>query len=255
MTTEQLNTSHDNLRRLQIPVQPVPKQKPAERVHNWDKAFIGNSIETAIIESDRCIQCATEPSQDACPTGNNIPAALILLEEGDVFGAANKFRETSNLPDMCGRLCPQESLCEGACVVGFAIRPAPYGKQPPVAIGKLEACIADYERRNGGVAIPPMAPSTGRRVAIIGSGPAGLAVAEELTKQGHACTVFESWPVPGGILLYGIPNFKMRKDILQDKLEYLERMGIEFVRNTVVGRDITIDRLFEDGCHVVFLGT
>ncbi len=256
MTTEQLNTSHDNLRRLTIPVQPVPKQKPAERVHNWDEAFLGYSLETAVIEAERCIHCPTAPCQDACPTGNNIPAALILLEEGDVFAAANKFRETSNLPDMCGRLCPQESLCEGACVVGFAIRPAPYGKQPPVAIGKLEAFIADYERRNGGVAIPPLAPSTGRRVAIIGSGPAGLAVAEELTKNGHSCTVFESWPVPGGILLYGIPNFKMRKEILQDKLEYLERMGIEFVCNTVIGKDVTIDELLrERGYDAVFLGT
>src|SRR5437899_13105855 len=102
----------------------------------------------------------------------------MVLEKGDTSSAGSIFLQTSNLPDMCGRLCPQESLCEGACVVGFAIRPAPYGKQPPVAIGKLEAFIADYERRNGGVAIPPMAPSTGRRVAIIGSGPAGLAVAE-----------------------------------------------------------------------------
>src|SRR5437867_2539041 len=224
MTTEQLNTSHDNLRRLQIPVQPVPKQKPAERVHNWDEAFLGYSLETAIIEAERCIHCPTAPCQDACPTGNNIPAALILLEEGDVFAAANKFRETSNLPDMCGRLCPQESLCEGACVVGFAIRPAPYGKQPPVSIGKLEAFIADYQRRNGGVPVPETAPPTGRKVAIVGSGPAGLAVAEELTKQGHTCVVFESWPVPGGILLYGIPNFKMR-----------EPLDIESKRVLVVG--------------------
>src|SRR3990170_2101271 len=221
---QQLDSSHDNLRRLQIPVQPISKQKPAERVHNWDEAFLGYSLETAVIEAERCIHCPTAPCQDACPTGNNIPAALILLEEGDVFGAASKFRETSNLPDMCGRLCPQEVLCEGACVVGFAIR--------------------------------PLAPPTGKRVAIIGSGPAGLAVAEELTKQGHSCTVFESWPVPGGILLYGIPNFKMRKEILQHKLEYLERMGIEFVCNTVIGKDVTVDQLVqEQGYDAVFLGT
>jgi glutamate synthase (NADPH/NADH) small chain len=250
-----LEATHDNLRRLQIPVQPVPKQDPKERVKNWDESFLGYSLESAIIEAERCIHCPTAPCMDACPTGNDIPAALILLEEGDAFGAAAKFRETSNLPEMCGRLCPQESLCEGACVVGFAIRAAPYGKQPPVSIGKLEAFIGDYERKNGGVPLPVPEPATGRRIGIIGSGPAGLAVAEELGKKGHSCTVFESWPVPGGILLYGIPNFKMRKEILQDKLAFLERMGIEFVCNTVIGKDVTIDQMFEQGYDAVFLGT
>jgi glutamate synthase (NADPH/NADH) small chain len=157
---------------------------------------------------------------------------------------------------MCGRLCPQEVLCEGACVVGFAIRPAPYGKQPPVSIGKLESFIADYERKHGGVPLPVMAPATGKKVGIIGSGPAGLAVAEELAKKGHKCVVFESWPVPGGVLLYGIPNFKMRKEILQDKLDFMERMGVEFVCNTVIGKDVTVDQMMSDeGYDAVFLGT
>ena len=245
----------DNHRRLEIPVQPAPKQDPRERIKNWDEAFLGYTVESAVIEAERCIHCPAAPCQEACPTGNDIPGAFALLEAGDIEAAANKFRETSNLPEMCGRLCPQESLCEGACVVGFAIRPAPYGKQPPVAIGKLEAFIADYQRKTTGLPLAQLAPPTGKRVAIIGSGPAGLAVAEELTKLGHSCTVFESWPVPGGILLYGIPNFKMRKEILRDKLEYLRRMGIEFVCNTVVGRDITVDQLVEDGYHAVFLGT
>jgi glutamate synthase (NADPH/NADH) small chain len=245
----------DNHRRLEIPVQPVPKQDPRERIKNWDEAFLGYTIDSAVVEAQRCIHCPTAPCQEACPTGNDIPGAFLLLEQGDPLGAANKFRETSNLPDMCGRLCPQESLCEGACVVGFAIRPAPYGKQPPVSIGKLEAFLADHQRRNGGEPLPVLPPATGKRVAVIGSGPAGLAVAEELTKQGHACTVFESWPVPGGILLYGIPNFKMRKEILQAKLEYLEQMGVKFRCNTVVGRDVSIDSMFGDGYQAVFLGT
>jgi glutamate synthase (NADPH/NADH) small chain len=247
--------SCDNHRRLEIPVQPVPKQDPRERIKNWDESFLGYSLDAAIIEAERCIHCPTAPCQEACPTGNDIPRAFSFLEQGDAFGAAAVFRETSNLPEMCGRLCPQEVLCEGACVVGFAIRPAPYGKQPPVSIGKLESFIADYQRKNGGVPLPVFPPDTGKKVAIIGSGPAGLAVAEQLRKQGHTCTVFESWPVPGGVLLYGIPNFKMRKEILQDKLEYLERMGIQFVCNTVIGRDVTIDALFEQGYHAIFLGT
>jgi glutamate synthase (NADPH/NADH) small chain len=245
----------DNHRRLEIAVQPVPKQKPEDRVKNWDESYLGYSLEMAKVEAERCIHCPTAPCQEACPTGNNIPAALLRLEEGDIDGAAAVFRETSNLPDMCGRLCPQESLCEGSCVVGFAIRPAPYGKQPPVSIGKLESFIADYQRTHGGVPLPVMEPDTGRKVAVIGSGPAGIAVAEELRKKGHAVTVYESWPVPGGVLLYGIPNFKMRKEILQAKVDYLEKMGVEFVCNTRVGDDITVDDLFSQGCHAVFLGT
>lgn len=245
----------ENHRRLEIPVQPVPKQDPRERVKNWDESYLGYTLEAAIVEAARCLHCPSAPCQEACPVGNDIPGALMLLEKGDVEGAANKFRETSNLPEMCGRLCPQEVLCEGACVVGFAIRPAPFGKQPPVSIGKLEAFVADYQRQHGGVPLPKLPPPTGKRVAVIGSGPAGLAVAEELTKRGHSCTVFESWPVPGGVLLYGIPNFKMRKEVLQDKLSWLERLGVKFVCNTVVGRDITIDGLFAQGYHAIFLGT
>jgi glutamate synthase (NADPH/NADH) small chain len=245
----------DNHRRLAIPVQPAPKQAAKERVKNWDEAFLGYTLETAVVEAERCIHCPTAPCQEACPTDNDIPRALLLLEEDDIDGAAAVFRETSSLPDMCGRLCPQEVLCEGACVVGFAIRPEPYGKQPPVAIGKLESFIADWQRRNDGVPLPPVAAATGRHVAIIGSGPAGIAVAEELTTKGHKVTVYESWPVPGGVLLYGIPNFKMRKEILDYKIEWLEKLGVEFQNSTKVGEDVTVDSLFESGTDAVFLGT
>jgi glutamate synthase (NADPH/NADH) small chain len=245
----------DNHRRLEIPVVPAPKQKPEDRIHNWNESYTGYSVEQATLEAERCIHCPSAPCQEACPTGNDIPGALIWLEKGDINRAAAVFRETSNLPDMCGRLCPQESLCEGSCVVGFAIRPAPWGKQPPVAIGKLESFIADYQRTHGGVPLPVIEPDTGKRVAIIGSGPAGLAVAEELRKKGHACTVFESWPVPGGVLLYGIPNFKMQKEILDAKIEFLEKIGVEFKCNTKIGEDITLDDLFRQGYHATFLGT
>jgi glutamate synthase (NADPH/NADH) small chain len=179
----------------------------------------------------------------------------LLLERGDLSGAANVFRETSDLPEMCGRLCPQESLCEGACVVGFAIRTAEMGSQPPVAIGKLESFVTDYQRRSEGFPMPELPPPSGKKVAVVGSGPASLAVAEQLTKMGHSCTVFEAWPEPGGVLLYGIPNFKMRKEILEEKLVFLRSLGIEFICNTWVGRDLTIDELFRRGYHAVFIGT
>jgi len=246
----------DNHRRLAIPAQPVRKQDPAVRVRNWDEVFLGFDLETARLEAERCIHCPDAPCQQACPLGNNIPQALYLLEQGDVIGAANVFRQTSNLPEMCGRLCPQESLCEGACVVGFAIRPGALGPQPPVQIGKLEAFVADYQRRLlGGWPRPAeKAPPTGMAVAVVGSGPAGLAVAEELTKRGHSVTVYESWPKPGGVLRYGIPSFKMRKELLQEYLAYLEELGVAFVCNTVIGRDLTVDDLFAAGFHAVFLG-
>ncbi|KKL44752.1 hypothetical protein LCGC14_2362570, partial [marine sediment metagenome] len=157
-------------RRLNIALQPAPKQDPAQRVKNWDEAFLGYELDTAIIEAERCIHCPTAPCQEACPVENDIPGALLLLEEGDLNAAANVFRETSTLPEMCGRLCPQESLCEGACVVGFAIRTADMGRQPPVAIGKLESFFTDQQRRNEGFPMPELSPPSDKKVAIVGSG-------------------------------------------------------------------------------------
>ena len=241
-------------RRLAIRLQPVPKQDPQVRIHNWDETFAGYNVEAAKVEAARCIQCPTAPCMDACPVGNDIPGAFLLLEQGDVIGAANIFRETNNLPDMCGRLCPQERLCEGSCVVAFAIRPDGLDPEPAVAIGKLESFVTDHQRTSVGLPMPELPAPTGRRVAVIGAGPAGLAAAEELAKKGHEVTLFDAWSKAGGVLLYGIPNFKMRKEILDDKLDYLWKLGITFVGNTYIGRDITIDELFEQGYHAVFLG-
>jgi glutamate synthase (NADPH/NADH) small chain len=244
----------DVQRRLQIPAQPQKKQDPASRVHNWEEVFMGFDLETAKVEAARCIQCPTAPCQEACPVHNDIPGAFALLEKGDALGAARIFRETSNMPELCGRLCPQEKLCEGSCVVAFAIRPG--APQPPVAIGKLESFVSDYERRTIGLQPPPLPPPTGKKVAVVGAGPAGLAVAEQLTLQGHKCVVYDAWPEPGGILLYGIPNFKLSKAVLDEKLDYLKRLGIEFVLNTWVGRDVKIDDLLDkQGFHAVFVGT
>ncbi|WBL35381.1 NADPH-dependent glutamate synthase [Tepidiforma flava] len=248
--------ANDVARRLAISVQPVPKQDPEERKRNFEETYLGFDLNAARIEASRCIQCPSAPCQEACPVHNDIPGALALLEAGDILGAADKFRETSNLPEMCGRLCPQEKLCEGACVVGFAIRPG--GKsEPPVTIGKLEAFCTDYQRQQlGGYPMPRYMPEpTGFKVAVIGSGPAGLAVAEQLADKGHSVTVYEYWPEPGGVLVYGIPNFKMRKNIVDEYIAHLEAMGVQFICNTYVGRDITIDELFRQGFHAVFIGT
>ncbi len=248
--------SLDVQRRLQIPRQPIKKQDPKSRVRNWDEVFLGFDLEFAKIEAARCIQCPTAPCQEACPVHNDIPGAFAKLEKGDILGAAQIFRETSELPELCGRLCPQEKLCEGECVVGFAIRPGTSEKLPPVAIGKLESFVTDHQRRVYGLQIPDLPPKTGKRVAVVGAGPAGLAVAEQLALLGHTCTVYDAWPEPGGILLYGIPNFKLAKTVLDDKLEYLDRLGVEFVCNTWIGRDITIDQLFDKhSFNAVFVGT
>jgi glutamate synthase (NADPH/NADH) small chain len=247
--------SHSVQRRLAVSVQPVPKQDAEERKKNFDETYLGFDLNAARIEASRCIQCPSAPCQEACPVSNDIPGAFALLEEGDIIGAADVFRQTSNMPEMCGRLCPQESLCEGACVVGFAIRPDGHS-EPAVTIGKLEAFCTDFQRQQtNGYPASRQAPGTGRRVAVIGSGPAGLAVAENVAARGHGVRVYEAWPEPGGVLVYGIPNFKMRKQIVDEYIAHLESMGIEFQCNTYVGRDISIDDLLDGEFDAVFLGT
>ncbi|MEX0800534.1 MAG: NADPH-dependent glutamate synthase [Dehalococcoidia bacterium] len=235
----------DRKARLKIPPQPVPKQDPSERIKNWDEVFLGYALPSAKIEAERCIQCPAAPCQKACPLHNDIPGALLKLEDGDIAGAAEVFRATNPAPDMCGRLCPQEALCEGDCVVGK--------KAIPVAIGKLEAFIADQDQL-GGRPVPELPPSTGKLVAVVGAGPAGLAVAEQLALRGHGVKVFEAWPSPGGILRYGIPSFKMDKRHVDQQVDYLHRLGVQFTYNVRVGYDVTIDALFARGFHAVFLG-
>lgn len=236
----------DRKARLQIPHHPVPKQDPRERVHNWREVYLGYDLATARLEAERCIQCPAAPCQVACPLHNDIPGALLKLEEGDVLAAAQIFRRTSPAPDMCGRLCPQEQLCEGHCVVGK--------KNVPVAIGRLEAFVADYEQEHGGRRIPPLPSPTDKRVAVVGSGPAGLAVAEHLALRGHAVHVFEAWPKPGGVLRYGIPDFKMEKRHVDQQVQYLQDLGVQFTCNFRVGHDATIDQLLAQGYHAIFLG-
>ncbi|HJM74735.1 MAG TPA: NAD(P)-dependent oxidoreductase [Dehalococcoidia bacterium] len=253
MTT---NERTDDLQeRLSISRQPIPKRPADKRMQNFEETYLSLDLDTAMVEAARCIDCPSAPCMMACPVSNDIPGALKLLEAGKLDAAANVFRETSTLPAMCGRLCPHESLCEGDCVIGFAIRPSG-AKEAPVAIGRLESFLADRQRDElGGYPLPELAERTGQKVAIIGSGPASITVAEELQKRGHDCTIYEAWPEAGGVLLYGIPNFKMRKEILQEKIVSLEQMGVKFVMNTRVGPDVSLEQLYyRDGFDAIFVG-
>ena len=228
----------DRRARLLLEPNTPAKQAPEVRVGNWDEVFHLFDAETAIAEATRCIQCPAAPCQVACPVGNDIPAAFWLLEQGDFDGAASVFRETSELPEVCGRLCPQERLCEGHCVVGK--------KGVPVAIGKLETFAGEWQRAHGSPApTAPPAP-TDKSVAIIGAGPAGIGAAERLARHGHRVVIYDAWPVAGGLLHYGIPNFKQNKTTIAAKFEELAALGVELVLDARIGEDVPFEDLERD---------
>jgi glutamate synthase (NADPH/NADH) small chain len=236
----------DRKRRMALPHQPVPKQGAEERVLNFDEVYLPYDEESAITEAMRCIQCPAAPCSKACPLHNDIPLALWQLEHGAFEDAAEVFRWTSTMSEVCGRVCPQVIQCEGACIYVKKGKPA-------VAIGRLEAFVADYQTSHGGRDTATAAP-TGHRVAVVGAGPAGLTVAQLLAKRGHAVSIFDLWPAGGGIMRYGIPNFKMDHKVVDDLLDYTERLGVELEFETRIGEDLTIDDLFAQGFEAVFLG-
>jgi len=237
----------DRRQRYRIEGLKPGKQDPELRVHNFEEVSKSYTPEMAMEQAQRCLYCEHAPCTTGCPLHNDIPAALFLLSQGDFAAAAYKFMETSNFPDVCGRICPQEKQCEGACVLG--------GKGMPVAVGKLESFVIDFVRRNYGYPRRERAPLTGMAVAVVGAGPAGLAVAEELAARGHEVVIFDMWPYPGGLLLYGIPNFKLSKEIVFAKIDYLKSLGIQFVCNYRVGKDHPVeDFLSKMGFDLVFLG-
>ncbi|TLU82028.1 MAG: NADPH-dependent glutamate synthase [Chlorobium sp.] len=233
--------------RLAIPRQEMPAQNPAERIHNFNEVHLGYSPETAQMEAMRCIQCKDPVCIKGCPVNIKIDQFIKLIAEGDFLGAARKIKEDNVLPAICGRVCPQEDQCEKTCVLTK--------KYTPVAIGNLERFAADYERESGNVELPLVKPSTGKKVAVIGSGPAGLSCANDLIQLGHAVTVFEALHELGGVLMYGIPEFRLPKEIVRAELEGLKKLGVQFVTNSVVGRSVTVDELFEEeGFDAVFIG-
>ncbi|MBN1149305.1 MAG: NAD(P)-dependent oxidoreductase [Anaerolineales bacterium] len=236
----------DRKERMKIPHTPVPERDPWERIKDFEVISFGYDAESAMREAGRCIQCPEPKCMQACPLGNNIREAMWLISEGNFMQAADLYRQTSIFPEICGRVCPQEKLCEGAC---------PLGKRgDPPALGALEMFVADYQRAQMGWPLPEVAPPSGKRAAIVGAGPAGLAAAEVLAKRGHRVTVFDAMPSPGGLLVYGIPNFKLPKSLVADKAAMLERLGVEFVCNTRIGEHKTVDDLFAEGFDAVFLG-
>jgi len=225
---------------------PMPEQPAEKRIENFEEVPFGYTDEMAIAEAKRCLQCKNPICVQGCPVEVDIPGFIKLIAEGDFRGSINLIKENNLLPAVCGRVCPQEDQCEKMCVLGK--------KFEPVAIGRLERFVADWESKHGECDIPVIPPPTGKKIAVVGSGPAGLTVAGDLAKNGHKVTVLEALHKPGGVLVYGIPEFRLPKSIVQQEVEYLEKIGVEIVTNFIVGRTRTIDELLEE-YDAVFLGT
>ena len=229
-----------------VPRQAMPEQDPKKRIHNFNEVPIGYSKEIALAEASRCIQCKKPSCVEGCPVDVAIPEFIKLIAEGHFIEAAWKLKETNALPAVCGRVCPQEDQCEKLCILGK--------KGDPVAVGRLERFAADFERESGNIMIPKAAPPTGKKVAIVGAGPAGLTIAGDLVKMGHDVTIFEALHKSGGVLIYGIPEFRLPKAIVDAEVNYLEKLGAKIVLNAAIGRLKSVDDLFAEGFHAVFLG-
>ncbi len=209
---------------------PVQEQDPKERARNFEEVSLGYRLEEALVEADRCLQCADEPCVRGCPVGIDIPGFIQKIVEKHYQGAYDIITDTNLLPSVCGRVCPQENQCEGVCTVGDTLE--------PVAIGRLERFVGDMAIKEGWANVPYIEPS-GYRVGIVGAGPAGMACAADMAKAGCEVVVYEAFHQPGGVLKYGIPDFRLPNDVIDAEIEKLRKLGIRFECNTLVGRQIT----------------
>lgn len=226
---------------------PMPAQDATIRVKNFNEVALGYDEDAVIAEAERCIKCKKEPCREGCPVEVDIPAFISLVAKKDFAGAIKKIKEKNALPAICGRVCPQESQCEKYCTMGK--------KHEPVAIGRIERFCADWELARG-VFPQEVAPPTGFRVAVVGSGPGGLTCAADLAKLGHQATIFEALHIPGGVLMYGIPEFRLPKQVVQAEIDNLKKLGVTIEVNSVVGKLSTIDELInEEGFAAVYIGT
>lgn len=224
----------------------MPTQEPLVRARNFNEVALGYDEATAIDEAMRCLNCKNMPCVSGCPVNIHIPEFIAKVKEGDFEGAYKIISKTSSLPAVCGRVCPQENQCESKCVRGI--------KGEPVGIGRLERFVADWHNAHSD-AIPEIAGSNGHKVAIVGSGPSGLTCAGDLAKAGYKVTVFEALHAAGGVLIYGIPEFRLPKDIVKKEVENLVAMGVDMQTNIVIGKTLTVDELFDMGYEAVFIGS
>lgn len=225
---------------------PMPTQEPSVRAHNFKEVAIGYSEETAIDEALRCLECKNPQCVNGCPVNIHIPEFIAKIKEGDFEGAYEIINRTSSLPAVCGRVCPQETQCESKCVRGI--------KGEPVGIGRLERFVADWHNAHSDTA-PAVAAPNGHKVAVVGSGPSGLTCAGDLAKKGYKVTVFEALHLAGGVLVYGIPEFRLPKTIVQKEIDNLTAMGVDVETNMVIGKTLTVDELMNMGYEAVFIGS
>ncbi len=236
--------------RANIPHQEMPSQSPEVRIHNMSEVALGYTEEEALCEANRCLSCKTKPCMQGCPVSIDIPSFIAEIQKKDYRKALEIIQQSSLLPSVCGRVCPQENQCQKYCTVGKMLKDV----DKAVGIGRLERFVADRESEN--VALPKIKPSTGKKVAIIGSGPASIACAADVRREGHEVVIYEALHKLGGVLSYGIPEFRLPKKLVDDQINKLKEMGIDIENNVLIGRTRTIHELMnEDGFDAVFVGT
>jgi len=233
-------------KKIDLNRRPMPKQDPWERIKNFDEVALGYPLQTAVDEASRCLHCKKPLCNLGCPVGIDIAGFINHIVNGDFASGVRKIKETNALPAICGRVCPQEEQCEKTCVLGK--------KGKPIAIGRLERFLADWEAAEGKIEVPEMAPKTGKKVAVIGAGPAGITVANDMIIRGHDVTVFEALHECGGVLIYGIPEFRLPKAIVNREVEYVKSLGVKIYKDFVVGKTRTVDRLLEE-FDAIFVGS